>query len=1154
MSKFFKSFTFKIWLPFTVALIFIISISAWYYPLKQEQFLINNKKGQVQELAKTVAKSYELAFTDSDETQVFMRVKEIIDFAKNDHDIDYIQIYENGKLEHKYSKEKGGSEKSINNDSYIYEDWKFSYTNIDGFRVNGFVRIAILKAGIEDEIFQLNFPIYMILFGTALFLSVTFYLLAGWLSRPIIKLTQSTLALSNQDFSTKLPKYSANDEIGLLIKSINELKNNLIEQKSKNDKFVFGLEELVDKRARDLKETQTQMALAQKNANFGTLQYSFLDDSWNSSEEFDLILGVSKGMKKNLAGLQELYEEIEKGYLQSTWKEMIDKKETKFSSDFKIKRVSDGKILTLNQVIQIRFEKDKPIELIGSIQDITERTNIQEEVKRLSHVATKTTNLVIITDEQQKIVWVNDAAVRMTEYSRDEIIGKSPKMFQFEKTNPDTISKIREKLKKSETISDLEILNRSKTGREYWLSLNIVTIKDDKDQVTGYIAIESDLTEHKRQLHLIEENEKKYRSLLDNSSEMIHSLNEAGQIKYVNKAWLENMGFDSFNEVEGLPILKFFTDDTLKEFSNVMPMLMRGEEVENLNCEFIPKAGGILNIKGRSKPILINGKYCGSEAYLFNVTSVLKAERDIINMSEFQNLLMQISTEYINAPISKINELINQSLEDIAAFSSADRAYVFKYNYEKEVCSITHEWVGRAIPPQINSLTAMPFSDVPYSLSRHAKGEFVEFPDVSKVKDKRIHAVLSEEGIQSLISVPMMDGEKAIGFIGFDIMKTKREFNSNEKNLMRLYSQMIVNVFNRMKFIEELQSTKDALSNINKSLEKKVIENTKKNIDLSRSILEQEKLVTIGEISAGIAHDLNTPLGTIRVGSDNVSYIIDKLFRDDLNHFSNNELIEIINHVKKNKIEIYLGGLQMRKEKEHLKSFLFAKYPDNNEEQMSKFVDLFVKCRISESQAELIDKIIVKENGIEYLEVLNQVQMAMAQLDTIKTSSDKAVRVVQDMRAFIKGETTVERKMINLRENISTVLGVFNYEINLNVDLKFEVDESIEFMGYDIKLFQLWSNIVKNALEAMSEQEDKYLGIIALKQKNEIKVIFENNGPKIPDEIVKSIFNKFYTTKAKKSGSGLGLSIVKNVLRDHKANIKIESAENLTKFIITFEI
>ena len=58
----------------------------------------------------------------------------------------------------------------------------------------------------------------------------------------------------------------------------------------------------------------------------------------------------------------------------------------------------------------------------------------------------------------------------------------------------------------------------------------------------------------------------------------------------------------------------------------------------------------------------------------------------------------------------------------------------------------------------------------------------------------------------------------------------------------------------------------------------------------------------------------------------------------------------------------------------------------------------------------------------------------------------------------------------------------------------------------------------------------------------------------IPDEIVQTIFNKFYTTKAKKSGSGLGLSIVKNVLKEHKADIHIESSDVLTKFVITFHL
>ena len=88
----------------------------------------------------------------------------------------------------------------------------------------------------------------------------------------------------------------------------------------------------------------------------------------------------------------------------------------------------------------------------------------------------------------------------------------------------------------------------------------------------------------------------------------------------------------------------------------------------------------------------------------------------------------------------------------------------------------------------------------------------------------------------------------------------------------------------------------------------------------------------------------------------------------------------------------------------------------------------------------------------------------------------------------------------------------------------------------------------------MSEQEDKYLGISAVQKKKKVMVTFENNGPKIPENIVNKIFNKFYTTKSKKSGSGLGLSIVKNVLKEHKADINLESTDKITKFIITFDL
>ena len=86
MTKFFSSITFKIWLPFTLALIIIISISAWYYPSKQKEYVINNKQEQVSELAVGLAHNYESAQSNyTDYTQVLMRVKDIIDFVKIDN-------------------------------------------------------------------------------------------------------------------------------------------------------------------------------------------------------------------------------------------------------------------------------------------------------------------------------------------------------------------------------------------------------------------------------------------------------------------------------------------------------------------------------------------------------------------------------------------------------------------------------------------------------------------------------------------------------------------------------------------------------------------------------------------------------------------------------------------------------------------------------------------------------------------------------------------------------------------------------------------------------------------------------------------------------------------------------------------------------------
>jgi C4-dicarboxylate-specific signal transduction histidine kinase len=551
--------------------------------------------------------------------------------------------------------------------------------------------------------------------------------------------------------------------------------------------------------------------------------------------------------------------------------------------------------------------------------------------------------------------------------------------------------------------------------------------------------------------------------------------------------------------------------------------------------------------------LIENGVVIGSQAYLHNVTQIVEAQKTIKQKSLLQELMMRISTEYINLPVDQLDQTILDSLRDIANFVKADRAYIFNYYLDKGFCEYRYEWVAEGIDPQMNDYKIISLDTMPYWLNKHKNKEFVVVEDSRAISDENIQQLLVTEGIKSLITIPVHDDDKLVGFVGFDLINTFRIFSVEEKEILVLFSQMLVNVYKRLEYIRELNDSKQKIEEVNASLEQRVIDNTKRNLDLSKSIIEQEKLATIGEISAGIAHDLNTPLGTIKVGADNVRFMLSSLLKNELGSLSKEDLELIHNRVETIETEMFVGGLQLRREKLELLNQISIDYSNIDNSTLDRITDFLVKARVNKDETDFIARVFSSSQPLLFVEVLYQFQMAAAQLETIKKSSDKAVKVVQDVRSFIQGEVSQnEKREFNIRDNISTVLGIFNYELRQNVDLKFEVDPDLVMVGYDVKLFQLWSNLIKNAFEAMEDQVEKYIGIFSTVEPGKIQLIFENNGPKIPEDVMEKMFKKFYTTKSKKSGSGLGLSIVKNILVDHNASIEVQSNEQYTKFIVTF--
>jgi len=163
------------------------------------------------------------------------------------------------------------------------------------------------------------------------------------------------------------------------------------------------------------------------------------------------------------------------------------------------------------------FSDDLSIRMIGSMQDISQRKQEEQWSRLLESVVINATDAVLITTGHsegsgQSIIYVNEAFTRMSGYTKSELMGASPRISQGPETDINEINKLKNAIENKQPC-EIEVINYTKQGKEYWVSQSNAPIADANGEVTHWISIQRDITQNKRHLKEIEEQNKKFREI-----------------------------------------------------------------------------------------------------------------------------------------------------------------------------------------------------------------------------------------------------------------------------------------------------------------------------------------------------------------------------------------------------------------------------------------------------------------------------------------------------------------------------------------------------------------------------------------------------------------------------------------------------------------
>jgi PAS domain S-box-containing protein len=182
-------------------------------------------------------------------------------------------------------------------------------------------------------------------------------------------------------------------------------------------------------------------------------------------------------------------------------------------------------------------------------------------------------------------------------------------------------------------------------------------------------------------------------------------------------------------------------------------------------------------------------------AVMMDFSEQYAAEEELLKNNRMMEIIVSLATEFISMPAESIDEKINEMLETITFYAQADRGYVFKYDFDRGLINNTHEWCQIGVMPEIENLQNLDIALYQDWVDQHVNGDEIIIPDVTLMPEADMSkGALLEQGIQSLIALPISRGDTCYGFIGLDFVRQKRHYFRDDLKIIRVFNKVLASV------------------------------------------------------------------------------------------------------------------------------------------------------------------------------------------------------------------------------------------------------------------------------------------------------------------------------------------------------------------------